>query len=277
MRNQFFERPNITETSYYSLQNKTLLLGSASYSNHSYFKSNFIYNFGRTEDIPIGSEFSITLGKEINEFANRFYAATNVSIGTFIGNIGYFYSSINFGSFFLKNGKLEQGVITSQLQYFSPLILIKRYKFRQFMNFNLTSGINRFSKEYLTINDNSGGISGFINDSLYGVKRINLHWETVCFTPWEFYDFRCVFFLFADHSWLAKNQEKLLSRLPYTGFGFGIRIRNERLVFNTIQIGITIYPNIPSGSKTRIIQISGEPLLHSPNFLPQSPGLIPYQ
>lgn len=277
MRNQFFERPQISETSYYNLQSKTLLLASASYSNHSYFKSNFIYNFGRTEDIPIGSEISVTVGKEINEFANRSYAASKLSLGTFIGNVGYFYTSLNFGSFFLKDGKLEQGVITSQFQYFSPLVLLKRYKFRQFVNFIVTSGINRFSNEYLTLNHTNGGISGFVNDSVYGTQRLNMHWETTCFTPWEFYDFRCVLFAFADHSWLANSSAKLLSKLPYTGIGLGIRIRNERLVFNTIQIGFTIYPNIPSGSKTKTFEISGEPLLNSPNFLPQSPGLIPYQ
>ena len=275
-RNQFFERPEISKFSYYDYQNKTLLLGSISYSRHSYFKSNFIYNFGRTEDIPVGSGVGVTLGKEMNEFFNRSYAAVNLSAGTFAGNWGYFYSSFNIGSFFLNTGKIEQGALVAQFNYFSPLVILKNFRFRQFINANYTAGKNRFSNEHLLINEHYG-LSGFMNDSVYGTKRFNMHWETDCFTPWTLYDFRFVLFLFADHSWLVNDRERIFAKLPYTAFGIGVRIRNERLVFNTIQIGLTFYPNIPSGSKTRTLEISGEPLLNPPNFLPTAPSLITYK
>ena len=144
------------------------------------------------------------------------------------------------------------------------------------MNASYTVGKNRFSKEYLTLNDNSG-ISGFTNDSVYGTKRFNIHWETDCFTPWAFYDFHFVLFLFADHSWLNYNAKPFFSNFPYTAIGFGIRIRNMRMVFNTIQIGFSFYPYIPPGSKTRILDISGETLFNPPNFLPQAPTIVPYK
>jgi hypothetical protein len=276
MRNHFFERPTITGTSYYDFQNKTLLFGAISYSRHSYFKSNYIYSFGRTEDIPIGSEITITAGKEFNEFFDRSYLATQVSWGTFLWNIGYLYTDLNIGSFFTNSEHDKQGIIDYKVNYFSPLVIVRKTKFRQFISFNYTHGINRFNKEYLTINENNG-ISGYRNDSVYGAKRFNMRWETVCFTPWIFYDFRFVLFINANHSWLVKSNEKLFDKIPYTSVKFGIRIRNERLAFNTIELSFSFYPNIPSGSKTRYVNLSGEPLLNPPNFLPKAPNIIPYK
>lgn len=275
--NHFYERPLITSSSYYDYQDKTLLLGEISYSRQTFIKSNYIYNFGRTEDIPLGSKIDLIAGRELNEFFDRNYLATSISGGTYIGNLGYFYGSFSAGSFFLLNSdKNEQSILGAQLKYFSPLLIINRYKVRQFVNFSYTEGIDRFKMEYLSINENDG-IAGFRNDSLFGSKRFNMHWETVCFTPLVFYDFHFVFFIYADHSWLAKGSDKIFSKAPYTGIGLGVRIRNERLVFNTIQIAFSLYPNVPKGSKTSFLDISGEPLLNPPSFLPQAPEVIPYK
>jgi hypothetical protein len=251
-----------------------LILASLSYTLQSFFKSNFIYNFGRTEDIPVGSEVQITLGFENNEFLNRRYAGFKMASGNF-GDLGYIYSELDAGSFINVYNKLEQSVISAGLKYFSPLILYQRYHFRQFVNFDYTLGMNRFSNEYLTIDENSG-LAGVENDSVRGVNRFNIHWETVCFTPWTVLDFKFVLFVAADHSWIG-NRSGFYNTWPYTDIGIGMRIRNLRLVFNTIQIKFSLYPNIPSGSKTSFINVAGETLLSPPGFLPQEPALITFQ
>jgi Outer membrane protein/protective antigen OMA87 len=277
IRSHFYERPMTTSSSYYDYQDKALLLGAITYSRQSFIKSNYIYNFGRTEDIPLGSKIDLIAGREFNEFFDRNYFATSISSGTYIGNFGYLYGSFSAGSFFLLNTQRnEQSILNAELRYFSPLLIINRYKIRQFVSCSYTGGINRFKMEYLSINENSG-IAGFRNDSLFGTKRFNMHWETVCFTPLVFYDFHFVFFIYADHSWLAKGSDKIFNKAPYTGIGLGVRIRNERLVFNTIQIAFSLYPNVPKESKTSFLDISGEPLLNPPSYLPQAPGVIPYK
>ncbi len=276
MNNYFYERPRITENSYYNFQNKTLFLGSIAYTKQSFFKSNFIYNFGRTEDIPVGGIAELTVGLEKNEFFNRRYAGLGFSASNFIWNLGYLYASLNVSSFFVHDYHDEQGIFQGNLDYFSPLLLAGRFHLRQFVNFDLTHGINRFTNEFLTIN-NSQGITGLINDSLTGNTRLNMHLEMVCFTPWYVFDFRFVVFGFGDFSWIEKQPEYLLDKFPYTGIGLGIRIRNERLVFNTIQIRFSFYPNIAFGSKTKALELSGEPVLNLPSFLPKAPQLDPYQ
>lgn len=270
------EKPAITSDMYYNLQNKTTFLGSVSLTKQSYLKSNLIYNFGRTEDIPIGQVLQINLGYENNQFGPRRYAGMMAGQSIFYKNIGYVYGALSLGSFINEDERLEQGIETASLHYFSPLIIADGFKFRQFLNFDYVRGINRFQYEYLTIN-NSYGVEGFNNDSIRGTNRLNIHWETVCFTPFSIYDFRTVFFLTLDHSWLTYKLNMLFKSRPYTGIGFGIRIRNDRLVFNTIQIRIAYYPNIPPGTATSPFTISGEPLLMPPTFLPQPASLFTYQ
>ncbi len=274
--NLYTERPNISKDTYYQFQNKTLLLGTISYERQSFFKSNLIYNFGRTEDIPVGGQVQFTLGVENNEFFTRKYLSTNIKAGKFLGNIGYLYTSFAIGGFITKQNELEQGAIAASANYFSNIFTFRRFNFRQFINTSFTNGINRFSTELITINKQYG-IAGFSNDYVTGNQRFNMHWETVCFTPWYFYDFRFVLFAFANHSWIKQNSSPLFGRWPYTGIGLGIRIRNERLVFNTIQIRFTLYPNIPANSQSQFFEMSGEPLLNPPTFAPQAPELLEYR
>jgi hypothetical protein len=273
---RFSERPTITENSYYQFQSKTLILGTISYERQSFFKSNLIYNFGRTEDIPVGAQLQLTAGIEDNEFFRRKYFSNSIKVGKFFGNFGYAMTSLAIGGFVNKSNKPEQAVFQASTNYFSNIFTIRRFNFRQFVNLSYTRGINRFSNEHLTIN-NEYGIAGFMNDSTFGNRRFNMHWETVSFTPWYIYDFRFVLFAFADHSWIKKNDGSLFGNWPYTGFGFGVRIRNERLVFNTIQIRFTFYPNIPPNSQKESFEMSGEPLLNPPSFAPKAPDLLDYR
>lgn len=270
----FSERPKVTSNSYYFLHNKKLLLFSTTFTQQAFFKSNYIYNFGRTEDIPVGGEINFTLGKEYSEFTNRNYADFTLSSGKYFGKTGYFQTSFTLGSFFNKKAH-EQGIIKLKVNYFSNLFIFGRFFFRQFVNFDYTQGINRFDYEYLNINETSG-IRGFKNDSIFGNRRIRMSWETVCFTPWKFFDFKMVAFLFADHTWIKPNNQQLFDWHPYTGIGFGFRFRNEHLVFNIIQFKFSFYPNIPAGSETRFLGISGESTLSPPNFSPQAPNIASF-
>jgi hypothetical protein len=277
INNNFFDRPEITENSYYNFQNKTLILSSISYTKMSFFKSNFIYNYGRTEDIPIGFETQLTAGFEKNEFFNRRYGALLIAGSSLLWNLGYVYSAINLSGFYNFAYHENQGIFKANLHYFSPIILIEKFRLRQFIYFDYTRGINRFQNEFLSINNSSEGIAGYTNDSIRGNQRLNIHCETVCFTPFKPLDFHFVIFAFADVSWIGKQTENIFERSPYSGLGLGIRIRNERLVFNTIQIRFTFYPNIPKGSLIHRVEASGESILNLPSFQPNAPSLVPYQ
>ena len=274
-RDNFDTRPDITQNSFYIYQNKTLILNTFEFSRQNFFKSNLIYNFGRTEDIPIGAKIDATVGYEFNEFSNRKYGELGISGSKFLGRAGYLYCSAQTAAFFNKNNDPEQGVFESSLNYFTGLFILGNFRLRQFLNIRFTRGINRYEFEHLNLNERNG-IIGFRNDSLYGSKRLNIDWETDCFCPGSVYGFKFVVFAFADHSWLVSKNQQIFNGIPYTGIGIGVRIRNERLVFNTFQIRLAFYPNLPKGSAVKAFDISGEPTLSLPNFSPTPPQLIPY-
>jgi hypothetical protein len=272
-REYFIKRPKVKPTLFYDYQDKMILLNSVSYTRQTYYKSQYIYNFGKTEDIAEGMEFTLTGGLERNEFGLRKYNSIRLNYGIF-GHKGYIYSSAEMGSFFTKENNTQQAVYDSKLNYFSPLFIIQRYKIRQFINFRYTLGLNRFENEFVNINGRNG-IQGFTNDSILGSQRIRLTWETVFFTPWVLLDFKFVGFIAADHSWIGNSYFK--NKLPYTGLHIGFRIRNERLVFKTIQIRFSYYPNIPRGSVTNFANIRGEQSYNAPNFAPTPPTILVYQ
>jgi len=56
-----------------------------------------------------------------------------------------------------------------------------------------------------------------------------------------------------------------------------VRIRNDRLVLNTIQIRLAWYPNLPPYSQSSWITADGIVRLKPPGFEPDPPGVVIYQ
>ncbi|MGQ9619866.1 MAG: hypothetical protein ACUVTX_02640 [Bacteroidales bacterium] len=275
INNNVYQKPDISPDIYYSLQRYRLYLASLSFSMQKYYKTSFIYSYGRTEDIPYGTLIRITSGIEDNEFKKRIYLGTDASIGISAWNLGYFYLSAAAGTFF-NEGKTEQGLFSYSMKYLSNLIIAGRQMIRNFVHLNYTSGIDRYRDEYLKILKEDA-FSSFSNDSLRGTKRFNIGIESVIFNPVNFYGFRFAFFTFADIIAMGGTRINSDNRLMLGGLGLGLRIRNDNLVFRTFQIRLGYFPYLPAYSEVNTITISGEQLLRPGNFDPGPPGLIPYR
>jgi hypothetical protein len=273
-RDYYFERPGVSENSFHQFHNKTLLLTSISYSTQAFYKSNLIYSFGRTEDIPAGSLYELTFGHEFNEFFDRLYVGLQASMGNYISPLGYLYGKIAWGGF-ISDEDFEQGLAEVEANYFSHLFIYNRYSFRQFVRLNYLNGINRFKNEYITINDDKG-IEGFKSPTLLGTEKVNLNLETVVFTPLYLYGFRFAFFSSLDFGMISRDPDPIWKHRLYSGIGAGVRIRNEHLVFNTFQIKFTFYPVIPDNASLTYLEFSGEPRLRPNNFYVKSPRLFKF-
>ena len=68
----------------------------------------------------------------------------------------------------------------------------------------------------------------------------------------------------------------IFSNRLYSGIGAGIRLRNEKLVFNTFQIKFTFYPAAPAGSDKEYISASGEKKLKPDYFFTSAPEIIDF-
>lgn len=273
--NNVLNRPEILPDSYHPLQKYRMFLGSMAFSRQRYYKSNLIYGYGRTEDIPYGSLIKVTLGRELNEFKRRNYLDSEISFGKSLRNFGYLYSSASFGSYFNRN-KTEQGIVHLHARYFSNLIPLGRNMIRNFVRIDFTRGFDRNLDEHLNYYRDYG-FSGFRNDSTQGRQRITLGLESVLFSPMNIYGFRFAFFGFADFSSLSGTTEVVTSGTALSGIGIGMRLRNDNLIFNTFQVRIGFFPDPPQYSRINHITVTGEHPLRMENFETGYPTPIPFR
>ncbi|NIJ53089.1 hypothetical protein [Dyadobacter arcticus] len=272
---RFDDRPLVTADLNKIYWNRSATLISLGYSNRNYKRDVLIYGFGRTEDVPIGSLFALTLGQEHTEFGGRGYSGVQYAIGKYLPhNLGYMYAIANTGTYF-KNSKAQQGVINGQLNYISNLIPFRYSFFRQFLTFRYTHGIRRDPLDYLNISGDQG-IRGINNEQLIGTKRLTLGTETVFFSDKSLLGFRIAYFVFADLG-LVNGVSSLWSGPLYQGYGLGLRLRNENLTFNTLQLRVGYYPNIPANSSPWRFGVDGNVPLRLRDFDISAPSIVPLQ
>lgn len=274
MHNNVFRRPLIDDFSYYRFQNYQTVTGSLTVTSQRFINTSLIYSYGRTEDIPYGYMAELLLGRENNEFKWRSYAGLSVAYGNFFTGLGYLYAGAGISAFYNK-GNTEQGMVQGSLRYFTPLARVGRSKVRTFMNLNFTRGFNRYSDECLYFR-NDGLIRGFRNDSLSGNTRLALSFEPVLFINKPLIGFRFALFAFADAGILSRSEFMEDSFHAVTALGAGVRIRNDQLVLNTLQVRIAWYPNSPPWSESSWVTANSMVKLVPPRFEPDPPGLVPY-
>ena len=153
----------------------------------------------------------------------------------------------------VNNGKSEQGVFKGSINYLTDLWNYKRWKMRQFISYQFTSGINRQVNEKINLSGENG-ILGFNSDSLWGTNRAVLNLSTVIYLPYKLIGFQFAPIFFANFGTLGDTPLSTLQSHIYQSYGLGLLIRNEYLVFNTIQFTFSYYPTIPGrkGSTERI-------------------------
>jgi hypothetical protein len=272
--NDFSRSPDTDEGYLYRYQDKAQLLFSLGLSRQGFYRSTHIYSFGQTEDVPFGYLIKLTAGFEQGQYNYRPYGGISVSGAFNISRLGYFYTMAELGSFY-NNKRVDQGVFHMLIKYYTDLQTINRFKFRHFITAEYARGINRYPDEFITL-ENRGGITGLGSRYLRGDEKKLLKLESVMFTPYMLFGFRFVGFAFADlgvinGSNFAESNNKLFS-----GIGVGLRIRNERLVFNTLQLKFTWYTSLPYESDYQLFMVSGEPRLLLKNFYMDKPQIINY-
>ncbi len=275
IHNNVYKRPDIDPQTFYSMQKHKLFLTSLSFSKQDFFKSNYIFNYGRTEDIPFGMLLSLTGGWEENEFKERYYSGISLSAGGSLNGRGYLNLSASAGAF-INQGSTEQGVLEVTSRYFTDLVAAGNWRIRTFAGLSYTRGFNRYSDEHLTAGTGDM-VTGFRNDSLSGSHRAVINLESVFFSPLSLYGFETTLFAFSDIAILGRTGFVPVRGSPVGVIGAGIRLHNESLAINTFQIRFGYYPSIPDHSSVNRLSVSGEKLLNPRNFDPGAPDIIVYR
>lgn len=242
MRIRFIEKPLETDTLKPAFADEELYMIGLAISARRYVQDKYIFNFGLIEDVPVGKIFSLTGGYQARGDISRLYFGARFSIGNYYP-WGYLVSNLEFGSF-VRAAKIEQGAFTASVSYFSGLINIGKWRFRQFVKPQLTIGVNRFTQDYLSLNDGYG-LPGFNSTGLSGANRLLLTVQTQSYAPWNLIGFRFGPFFAISFGMLGNNTDGFSKSRLYSEIGFGVLIKNVHLVINTFQLSIVFYPSIP--------------------------------
>ncbi len=274
---RFIDSPpvSLSMNPYYS--NRFSAMFSVGLARQQYFQGNMIYGYGRTEDIPFGFKAELIGGWEDNHtLGRRWYVGGELRYGSYT-NVGYFDLRARAGSYFSYSGMPSQSVFDGELNYFSPLASLGAVHWRQFLFLRLTAGANRLQGERERLYYHSPGISG-LSTPVYamGTRRLMLSSESVFFAPMFFYHFRFAFFLWGDFGWLGDRVNVFKNRFAATT-GVGVRIKNERLIFNNIELRFGyLIKGIPD-ARYNWFHFSNERTFEIDHYTPRPPQPIEFE
>lgn len=255
--------------------NREVYLGNIIFNQLTYFTGTMISGFGITEDIPVGYALEFTGGLSDEEFKNRTYLGLETRMASWIENVGYLGLIMQLGSY-LQSKSWEDGVFHSDFRYFSPLLHLGSYKYRQFFELDYTRGINRTDTKKIILEDESG-ISGLSHADLQGTERLLFSTQSVAFAPWSLWGFRFTFQAFLNVGWIGMEENPFSQSQFHSSVGVGCRVRNEGLVFRTLHLRFVYYPRVPGGGDDFGFELStSEPVIFSP-FNRGKPRILPFE
>lgn len=239
----FTDIPNINKTIYNSLySNLTSVLTSISVFEQDYYHTNFIYGFGRNEDVPEGFSMALTAGWTNKNNLSRPYLGFDYQRYYFNNKNAYINYLFKFGTYY-NNNQLEDLSILTSLEYFTKLKKMKssRWHTRQFLSGSITQLLRTKLNDPLRISS-IYGLPEINNTSIKASTRITGSYESVFYNSWKFFGFSFAPFGFTNITYLRTSGTSVSDGDVYSAFGAGIRTRNENLVFGTMELRAYYYP-----------------------------------
>lgn len=227
--------------------NSRAILGQLTFFRQDYYKTQYIYGFGTTEDLPYGYNIALTGGWHQQLGIDRPYAGVNLSQYIATGKGDFIQLYVRTGGFLYKN-KMQDGSILLGATAYGRIWFWNSTKIRQYINLNFTHLYNRVTYPQLRI-DNFFGLRGFLSDSAYGSRRLSVQLETAFYLKYKLFGFQFAPFPYADLSLITPENAPYSRTALYTSLGGGVRMRNENLVFETIEIRAFFFPVAPNNMR----------------------------
>jgi len=240
LRQNFMEQPLqevILDDPRYN--DNSFVLSEFTFFQQNFYKTRYIYGFGRTEDVAYGFNAHVTAGWTSLLDISRAYVGGGIT-KKIVTNRGDFLEGNVQASSFFHDGPEDVNLLFS-FSWFSRIRYQRKAMVRQYLKASFTTIVNHNINPLLKIG-NESGVQGFRADSLQGTSRLGISSETVFYTRWNLLGFRFAPLAFADVAFLPPVDTDLSYNKLYIGLGTGVRTRNENLIFGTIEARITYYP-----------------------------------
>lgn len=225
--------------------NEQFYMTTIGITKRQFRRGKYIFDYGVTEDVPIGSLISFTGGYQNKNNQGRLYLGSRLSYGNYF-EIGYFSTNLELGSFF-NDSKREQAAISFDLNYFTSLIMLGNWKFRQFVKMESTFGVDRFAYEKLSFREFYAP-SSYNDFTLLGTNNMYFTFQSQFYAPYNLLGFRFAPFFTYSIGMIGQQENKIFDNRFYSQIGVGVLINNLNLVFNTFQLSIAFYPVLPNSN-----------------------------
>ncbi len=274
---RYSRRPDdVTACHHPALHDDDMLLFGAGFYREKFLTANMIYGFGRNEYLATGYKAEIVGGYSWGEFNDNFYLGANYRIGRFT-RIGYIMGGAALGSYIDRTGKnWNRSAVDLDLRWFSHLFMWRRSRIRQFLMLNYTQGWGRGTGNNESIRfTRSDGLQA-LKEYVIGTNRLVINTESVLFTPWQPLGFRIALFGFADCGLIGYSPDIFRNDF-FASLGVGVRMKNERLIFSTIQIRLGVAFGKDGVVGSEYFRLSNYTRLTQYRYRPTRPEPIEFQ
>ena len=223
-------------------------LFSYSLYRQNIYRTNYIYAFGRNENVPVGFSASIIAGWTNKENRHRPYYGLEFEGSKFSSRGIYSFYKVKAGGSH-KNGKMEDVDLLISVDHFTRLRKVAdRWRNRNFISFSYTKQLDYTINTPLFLKSDFG-LPYFRGGTIEAEERATVKLETDFYNLNKIWGFRCAPFLFGDFSILKPVNQRLVKSDGFSAMGGGIRVRNENLVFGTIELKGFYFPRTLEGMR----------------------------
>ncbi len=207
----------------------------------SVYRTRYLYGLGRYEDLPIGQSLTWTTGQYKIEQDHSAYLGFKFEQYKLSKKENYTHIIANIASSYI-NQSLQDIRFLSSLEQFSKLKYLNNgLGYRQIINLSFTQTLRNKYNESLRINS-IYGIPQLNKEQIKGGTRISSNWETVFYNNRALWGFKSAPFVFGNITYIRTMGDPILKGDIYTAIGSGLRVRNENLVFGTIELKGCYFP-----------------------------------
>lgn len=233
----YSSRPDIEAESNFSFHDKHTFLGAISYQQYSYLKTTKLLNFGVVEDVPVGYSISFTTGWQKTSFYERIYAGIHLNYSKLFKNTGLFILQGDIGGY-RRKARFEDAVTDLRFNYFSPLVQLSDFELRNIFTINYYSTRNPLYLNFIRFDDI---VNGFEEMDAYGNGTLILRYQPIFYSPYKLFGFNLSLKPFLNLGWISKKEFFDSSKQFYALYGMGAGIKNESLIFPSMNIFAGFY------------------------------------
>ena len=207
----------------------------------SVYRTRYLYGLGRYEDLPIGRSLTWTTGRYTIEGDKAPYLGFKFEQFKLSKKDNYTHIITNLASSYMDKSLQDFRLLVSLEQFSKLKYLNNGFGYRQILNLSFTQTLKNKYNEALRINS-VYGIPQLNREQIKGGTRISGNWESVIYNNRALLGFKSAPFVFGNITYIRPMGDPILKGDIYTAIGSGMRIRNENLVFGTIELKGCYFP-----------------------------------